>query len=125
VSTEGLLLFFTQVLTPLLPRPVVFLNVGGGLLLGAAQSGFVNTVVRTLPSTAPGVDPFTVISTGALEIRSVFPADQVLGVLQAYAAGIKVAFAIALAACGTSLIISFLGGWRRLSTGGQSLGAMA
>ncbi|KAI0869146.1 major facilitator superfamily domain-containing protein [Hypoxylon argillaceum] len=80
-----------------------FLNVGGGLLLGAAQSGFVNTIVKPLPSTAPGVDPFTVTSTGALELRSVFPADQILGILQA-----------------------FLGDWRRLSTGGgQSLGAMA
>ncbi|KAI1819500.1 hypothetical protein F4861DRAFT_546757 [Xylaria intraflava] len=92
-----------------------FLSVGGGILINSAQSGFVNTIIRTLPSSVPGVDPTKVVATGAREIRYAFPADKVPGIVAAYAAETKVAFAISLAACGTVLIITFLGGWRRLS----------
>ncbi|KAI8954531.1 major facilitator superfamily domain-containing protein [Xylaria longipes] len=61
------------------------------------------------------VDPSLVVSTGALQIHSAFPKDQIPGVLVAYMAGIKVVFAIGLAACGISFIVSLLGGWQRLS----------
>ncbi|KAI1735262.1 major facilitator superfamily domain-containing protein [Xylaria scruposa] len=92
-----------------------FLNVGGGLLINSAQCGFVNTIIRTLATSAPEVDPSKVIATGAREIRTAFPPEQVHGVVVAYAAGVKVAFAISLATCGLGFIVSFLGGWRRLS----------
>ncbi|KAJ8122117.1 hypothetical protein O1611_g9926 [Lasiodiplodia mahajangana] len=93
----------------------VFLNVGGGLLINGAQSAFVNRLIATLPTSAPGVDPSLVVATGALEIRNAFPADVVLGILVAYMAGIKVVLAIGLAACGVSFLVSLLGGWKRLS----------
>ncbi|KAI1191978.1 major facilitator superfamily domain-containing protein [Nemania serpens] len=103
-----------------------FLNVGGGLLINAAQSAFVNRLLITLPESAPGVDPNLVVATGALALRSTFSAEQLPGVLQAYMAGIKTAFAIALAACGASAIVSVLGRWERLSPEqAKSGGAMA
>ncbi|KAI1432410.1 major facilitator superfamily domain-containing protein [Xylaria sp. CBS 124048] len=103
-----------------------FLNVGGGLLINSAQSGFVNTIIRTIPTSAPGVDPATVVATGAREIRSAFSPEQVPGIVVAYAAGTKVAFALSLTACGTALIFSLLGGWRRLSPeAAKSGGGMA
>ncbi|RYC56959.1 hypothetical protein CHU98_g9244 [Xylaria longipes] len=92
-----------------------FLNAGGGLLINGAQSAFVNRLIATLPTSAPGVDPSLVVSTGALQIHSAFPKDQIPGVLVAYMAGIKVVFAIGLAACVISFIVSLLGGWQRLS----------
>ncbi|RYP56731.1 hypothetical protein DL771_011670 [Monosporascus sp. 5C6A] len=92
-----------------------FLNVGGGLLINAAQSAFVNRLMATLPTSAPGVDPALVLVTGATEIRSVFPEDQIPGIAIAYMAGIKLTLALAIAACGISFIVSFLGGWRRLN----------
>ncbi|KAI1375602.1 major facilitator superfamily domain-containing protein [Hypoxylon crocopeplum] len=92
-----------------------FLNVGGGLLINAAQSAFVNRIIAVIPSSAPEVNPALVIITGTTEIRSVFSEDQIPGILVAYMAGIKVEFALALAACGISFIVSFLGGWKRLN----------
>lgn len=104
----------------------VFLNAGGGLLINAAQSAFVNRLIATLPTSAPDVDPALVVATGALQIRSAFPADQVPGILVAYMAGIKIVFAIGLAACGVSFIISLLGGFKRLSPeAAKGAGAMA
>ncbi|KAF2971904.1 hypothetical protein GQX73_g1746 [Xylaria multiplex] len=61
-----------------------FLNIGGGLLINGAQSALVNTLISTLPTSAPDVDPSLLISTGALEIRSVFPEEQIPGILEAY-----------------------------------------
>ncbi|KAK7724451.1 hypothetical protein SLS63_008708 [Diaporthe eres] len=97
-----------------IPVIIFFLNAGGGLLLNSAQAAFVKTLLLRLPISAPGVDPGLVVRTGATEIRHAFPASQVPGILMAYMAGIKVAFAIALTACSLSFIVGFLGGWSRL-----------
>ncbi|KAI0391297.1 major facilitator superfamily domain-containing protein [Xylariaceae sp. FL0594] len=100
-----------------------FLNIGGGLLINAAQSAFVNRLLITLPTSAPGVDPHLVVATGALALRTTFPSPSDLaGVLEAYMAGIKTAFAIALAACGVSTLVSVLGSWKRLSPEQQAKG---
>ncbi|KAI1271401.1 major facilitator superfamily domain-containing protein [Xylaria sp. FL0933] len=77
---------------------MVFLNVGGGLLVNAAQSAFVNRLLIAIPGSAPGVDPSLVVATGTLAFRSTFSKDQLPGIPEAYMVGIKIAFAIALAA---------------------------
>lgn len=99
----------------MLNMETVFLNVGGGLLINSAQSAFVNRIITTLPSSAPGVDPSAIVMTGATELRTVFPEDQVEGILVAYMAGVKLAFIIAIAASGTAMIGSLFGGWKRLN----------
>ncbi|KEZ41294.1 Uncharacterized protein SAPIO_CDS7389 [Scedosporium apiospermum] len=93
-----------------------FQTIGGAALIGAAQSGFVNQLLNKLPSTAPGVNPALVVAAGATELREVFSADDLDGILVAYMAGIKVAFAITIGAVGFSFPISLLSKWKRIST---------
>jgi MFS family permease len=93
-----------------------FQCVGPTALVTAAQTAFVNKLAQTLRLTAPDVDPLAVVHTGTTAIRDVFPADQVPGILDAYMVGIKVAFAIAIAAAGLGMLIGLsnaIGGrWR-------------
>ncbi|KAF3771160.1 MFS general substrate transporter [Cryphonectria parasitica EP155] len=104
VSTATATLFFFQV-------------VGGAFSLSAAQSAFVNRLTSTLPTYAPGVNPALVVATGATELRSVFPPDQLQGILLAYMEGIKASFAIATALSGVAFIMSFFCPWSRLPKG--------
>ena len=72
-------------------------------------------MIATLPISAPGVDPATVIATGATQIRTVFPAAQVPGILVAYIAAIKAAFALSIGASGVAFVFSLFNRWKRLS----------
>lgn len=94
----------------------VFQTTGGAVLVGAAQSGIVNQLLSKLPSTAPKVNPAEVMAAGATELRDVFPADQLDGILVGYMAGIEVTFAITIAAVGFSFLLRFLSKWKRIST---------
>ncbi|OAA63636.1 Major facilitator superfamily domain, general substrate transporter [Niveomyces insectorum RCEF 264] len=87
---------------------------GGAFGLAAAQSAFVNRLIATLATTAPGVDANTVILTGSAQIRSVFPPDQVPGIVLAYMAGLRLTFAIMIGFAGFSFLLSFLQSWKRL-----------
>lgn len=102
-----------------------FQTVGGAFLVSAAQSAFVNILIKTLPYSAPGVDPAMVIATGATELRNVFTPDQIPGILVAYMHGLKISFAIAVAATGLALVISLFARWNRLNTAAISGGAAA
>lgn len=95
--------------------PAVFQTIGGATLIGAAQAGFVNQILNKLPSTAPGVNPAVVVAAGATELRNLFSGDELHGVLLAYMAGIKVTFAITIAAVGISLPLSLLSKWNKIS----------
>ncbi|OKL62584.1 hypothetical protein UA08_02968 [Talaromyces atroroseus] len=92
-----------------------FQTIGGAALIGAAQSGFVNQLLRRLPSTAPTVNPNLVVAAGATELRNVFSADELSGILVAYMAGIKVTFAITIGAAGISFPISLLSKWDKIN----------
>lgn len=105
--------------------PSVFETLGGSFLISAAQSGFVNQLVQKLPSTAPTVNPALVIATGATELRDVFSATELDGILVAYMAGIKVAFAITIGAVGISLPISLFSRWTNLNAPKLSAGDAA
>jgi hypothetical protein len=94
----------------------VFQTVGGAFLLSAAQSAFVNVMVKVLRHSAPDIDPSLVIITGATELRDVFTPEQLTGVLIAYMRGIKIAFAIALAGTGMALVIGPFARWSKLNT---------
>jgi hypothetical protein len=98
-------------------------TIGGAFALSAAQSGFINRMLNTLPRYAPDVDPLMVIGTGATQIRHVFPADQVTGIVLAYMAGLKVAFALALALAGVSVVVAALVPWKKLNTAAIQGGA--
>ncbi|KAH0042718.1 MFS general substrate transporter, partial [Aureobasidium melanogenum] len=92
-----------------------FQTVGGALLLAAAQCGFVNEILKRLPSTAPSVNPALVVATGATELHNTFSAEQLSGILLAYMKGIKLTFAITVAALGISFLISMTSNWKRIN----------
>ena len=103
-----------------------FQTVGGAFMVSAAQAAFVNVLVKDLPTQAPGVDLASVVSTGATDLRSVFSADQVPGILVAYMSGLKIAFAIGLASTGVAfIIITLFQKWNRLNTAAIAGGAAA
>ena len=83
-----------------------FQTIGGAIWISAAQAGFANKLLKTLPSKAPGVNPKLVVATGASELRSVFAAKDIPGVLSAYLDGLRVAFAISIAlACVSTVLV--------------------
>lgn len=89
-----------------------FQTVGGAFFVSAAQSAFVNQLLKSAPA---NIDPAKIIGTGATMIRHVFPADQVEGVVIAYMAGIKTALIIAVAGAGGAFIISIFSNFKRLN----------
>lgn len=72
-------------------------------------------MLNKLATSAPGVNPLEVIATGATQIRVVFPPDQLPGILVAYMAGIKAAFAICIAFVGIAFVISLANKWSKLN----------
>jgi MFS transporter, DHA2 family, glioxin efflux transporter len=93
----------------------VFQTIGGAYSVSAAQSGFVNRLISTLATSAPGVDPQTVVATGATQIRTMFDADQVTGIVFAYMAGVKVTFALVVALTGITCLLGVFAPWKRIN----------
>ena len=94
-----------------------FQTIGGAFMVSAAQAALVNVLVKVLRHSAPGVDPSAVVNTGATDLRTVFSADQIPGILVAYMSGLKIAFAIGLASTGVAfVIITLFQRWNRLNT---------
>ena len=85
---------------------LVFQNLGATAFISAGQAAFVNTLIQTLPATAPSVDVEKVIVTGATQIHTAFAAGQVPGIIQAYMEGVKVALALPIAGNGIAFILS-------------------
>jgi hypothetical protein len=73
-------------------------------------------MLNRLAESAPTVNPMVVLGTGATQIRAVFAADEIPGILVAYMAGIKTALAIALGAVGVSFVIVLFSNFKRLNT---------
>lgn len=67
-----------------------------------------------LASVAPGVTSAQVTAAGAAELRHVFGPEVLQGVLKAYMSGLKVTFALAIAATGISSLIACMGNWKRI-----------
>lgn len=91
-----------------------FQTIGGAIFISAGQSGFTNKMTQQLPKTAPGVDVGLVLATGATDIRNVFNADQIPGILEAYMKGLKVPFAIAIACACVTFLIAFTPRWESI-----------
>ena len=71
-------------------------TLGGTFAMAAGQSVFAKNIISTLPTSAPGIDAFIVMATGAQDIHRPFTAGQLPGVLVAYMQGIKATFAIVI-----------------------------
>lgn len=91
-----------------------FQTIGGAFFVSASQSVFINYVINTLPENAPSVDAAKVVATGVTELRSVFPAEVIPGLLSSYLSGLHAAFAVALVSAGIATIVSFFSKWRTI-----------
>lgn len=91
-----------------------FQTIGGAFWVSAAQAAFTNRLVQKLPELAPGVDPALVVATGATELRKVFTAEQLVGILQAYMSGLKLTFLLSIVLGGVAVIISVFPKWSSL-----------
>ena len=98
---------------------------GGAFSLSAAQSAFANKMTHTLRTSAPDVNPFLLVGTGATEIRKVFTSEQIPGILVAYMNGIKATFAIAIGLVGFACLVSLNNTWKRLHSAGGEKTAVA
>jgi len=93
-----------------------FQTVGAAFTTSAGQSAFVNQLLAKLPETAPGVDAQLVIDTGATALRHVFSAEELPGIIQAYAHGIKAVFAVAAGISALACLVTLAIPWTRLPT---------
>lgn len=93
----------------------MFQCLGGTVFVSAAQSAFVNTMTNALPTKAPGIDPATVVATGATELRHVFSSTEIPGIISSYMEGVAVAFAIAIGGVGLAFVVANCNRWTRLS----------
>ncbi|GAM35705.1 hypothetical protein TCE0_017r04237 [Talaromyces pinophilus] len=85
---------------------IFFQTVGGAVFVAAAQSAFVNQLIIHLATIAPDINSGLVVATGASDLRSVFSPEQMASILPSYMAGLKVAFAVSIAAAGLGFCLS-------------------
>jgi hypothetical protein len=91
-----------------------FQTIGGAFFISAGQAAFANRLLARIPVTAPGVNPALVVATGATDLRKVFSAHDLPGILVAYLDGLRVAFAIAIATACLGFILAFAPRWQTL-----------
>lgn len=96
------------------PHLSVFQTVGGAVFVAAAQSAFVNQIIVTLAAIAPSINSALVVSTGASELRDVFTVEQMAAILPAYMTGLKVAYAISIAAAGIAFCLSPFNNFKKI-----------
>lgn len=71
--------------------------------------------MHKLAETAPSVNPALVTGTGATDVHRLFSGAELDGVVRAYAWGIKVVFAITIAACGLTVPFSLCNTWANIN----------
>ena len=76
---------------------IFFQTFSGAIFVSVAQTLFANKLKQEVPRLLPGVEPGLVIATGATELRKVFTPEQMPAVIQSYMAGLKDAYALAIA----------------------------
>lgn len=91
-----------------------FQTLGGALWVSAAQSVFVNRMLLALPALAPGLDPARIVATGAGQLRNVFTAEELPGILAAYLDGLRTVFALACTIVGAAFLLGLFLPWKRL-----------
>jgi len=87
---------------------IFFQTIAGAVFVSSGQSLFTNKLVQVVPKDAPGLDPGVVVATGATELRRTFSAADLPGVINAYMAGLKDAYALAVALGGMAFLVAVL-----------------
>ncbi|XXG98225.1 hypothetical protein Hte_004547 [Hypoxylon texense] len=88
-----------------------FQIIGVSFCVTGAQAAFSTVLVRRAPIYVPGIDASSLINAGATELRSVFPPEQIPGIVQAYMDALRVAFAFAIALFGISFLFTLVPKW--------------
>ncbi|PSN75202.1 MFS general substrate transporter [Corynespora cassiicola Philippines] len=104
---------------------LLFINLGGTVLITAAQSAFVNTMIIRLRVSNPAIDPMVVVGTGATQIRHQFNTSELPGIVAAYMAGLKVAFAILIPVTGIAFFVTLFHRWGRINKVAASVNSAA
>ncbi|TDL27600.1 putative major facilitator superfamily transporter [Rickenella mellea] len=92
---------------------VIFFNsLGGSVAISIAQNIFATNLVKEVAKHTTGIDPQTILATGATHIREVVPASQLSGVLYAYDLAINKAFILPIAVGTATLIVGFFVEWK-------------
>ncbi|KAF5380253.1 hypothetical protein D9757_008194 [Collybiopsis confluens] len=81
-------------------------SLGGAIALSISQSIFSNVLVKELAKHVPSVDPSIILNTGATQFRELVPAEELSGVLDAYAKAIQVVLIPPIAFAGLSLAVA-------------------
>ena len=91
-----------------------FQTLGGAIFVTGGEAAFTNQLIDRIKEVAPDIDPALVITTGATELRKVFPADQIGPVLIAYMHGLRVTYAVVIGLAGICVIVSLFAPWNNL-----------
>jgi hypothetical protein len=82
-------------------------TISGAVFVSVGQTLFTNKLIKTASMLVPDVSPQLVIATGATELRKVFSASQLPGLIASYMAGLKDAYALGIALAGLSALVAF------------------
>ncbi|KAL9063993.1 MAG: hypothetical protein Q9161_009151 [Pseudevernia consocians] len=91
-----------------------FQTIGGAFFVSAGQSVYTNRLLARVPVLVPGVSTALVLATGATELRVVFSAKELPGILLAYMDGLKLTFALVVALAGVTLPIALFAKWQNV-----------
>jgi MFS transporter, DHA2 family, glioxin efflux transporter len=89
-------------------------TIGGAFFVSAAQAALSNILLSHIQTYDPTVSPQLLLATGATQLRSVFSAEQMVGILEAYMDGLHAAFAISITIVGLATLVSLASRWRNL-----------
>jgi MFS transporter, DHA2 family, glioxin efflux transporter len=95
-------------------QTLFFQTMGGAYFISAAQAVFTNRLLARVVISAPTANPALVLATGAAELRKVFNAEEFDGIVIAYLAGLKSAFAVSIATAGLCFLVAFAPRWESL-----------
>lgn len=85
-----------------------FQTLGGAVFIQLGQSLFTNKLIHVIPKNVPDVNAQVVVGTGATELRHVFPASQLPGIIQSFLDGLKDAYILAVALAGVAAVMGIV-----------------
>lgn len=89
-------------------------TLGGAVFLALGQTVFTNGLVNSLGTSAPGVNPQTIINAGASGIRAAVSSQALPGVISAYNKAINETFYLAAGASVACFCFAWGIGWKSI-----------
>jgi hypothetical protein len=87
---------------------IFFQTMSGSIFCSIAQSLFTNEIVKTLGQVLPDINPALVLGTGATDLKRVFSAEQMPGILASYMAGLKDTYLLSLGCSSGAVAVALL-----------------